>query len=75
MTKEGATAPSFCVQRIIFTFYSNLPPCVYGIIRNIDAYVECRKKATAGEPIFGVNANCKGNPPPNPSANLVDKGT
>ena len=32
-------------------------------------------EATAGEPIIGVNAFCKGNPPPNPSANLVDKGT
>jgi len=33
-------------------------------------------KATAGEPIFGVYpGNRKGNPLPNSSANLVDRGT
>ena len=32
-------------------------------------------EATAGEPIFWGESEWKGNPPPNPSANLVDKGT
>ena len=30
--------------------------------------------ATAGEPIIGVYPKRKGNPPPNPSANLVGRG-
>ena len=47
---------------------------VCGIIFSIQMQLSSAAKATAGEPIFGVYPFRMGNPPPNPSANLVDRG-